>query len=56
LLSLATSKDEVVLRLESGGGMVHSYGLASSQLARIRQVGRAVDRVHRQGRGQRRAT
>ncbi|WP_268796606.1 protease SohB [Pseudomonas huanghezhanensis] len=39
LLTLATSKDEVVLRLESGGGMVHSYGLASSQLARIRQAG-----------------
>lgn len=39
LLSSATSQDEVVLRLESGGGMVHSYGLASSQLARIRQAG-----------------
>ena len=39
LLSLATPRDEVVLRLESGGGMVHSYGLASSQLARIRQAG-----------------
>lgn len=39
LLTLATGKDEVVLRLESGGGMVHSYGLASSQLARIRQAG-----------------
>ena len=39
LLSLATPKDEVVLRLESGGGMVHSYGLASSQLVRIRQAG-----------------
>lgn len=39
LLTLATEKDEVVLRLESGGGMVHSYGLASSQLARIRQAG-----------------
>ncbi|OWP69655.1 protease SohB [Pseudomonas sp. K2I15] len=39
LLSLATAKDEVVLRLESGGGMVHSYGLASSQLARIREAG-----------------
>ncbi|WP_248798641.1 protease SohB [Pseudomonas sp. MWU13-2105] len=39
LLSLATPKDEVVLRLESGGGMVHSYGLASSQLARLRQAG-----------------
>lgn len=39
LLALATPQDEVVLRLESGGGMVHSYGLASSQLARIRQAG-----------------
>ncbi|WP_407309681.1 protease SohB [Pseudomonas sp. nanlin1] len=39
VLTLATSRDEVVLRLESGGGMVHSYGLASSQLARIRQAG-----------------
>ncbi|WNW10464.1 protease SohB [Pseudomonas sp. DTU_2021_1001937_2_SI_NGA_ILE_001] len=39
LLSLASDKDEVVLRLESGGGLVHSYGLASSQLARIRQAG-----------------
>jgi serine protease SohB len=39
LLSMATPTDEVVLRLESGGGMVHSYGLASSQLARIRQAG-----------------
>ncbi|ODJ90143.1 protease SohB [Pseudomonas viridiflava] len=39
LLTLATDRDEVVLRLESGGGMVHSYGLASSQLARIRQAG-----------------
>ena len=39
MLTLATPADEVVLRLESGGGMVHSYGLASSQLARIRQAG-----------------
>lgn len=39
LLTLTTPADEVVLRLESGGGMVHSYGLASSQLARIRQAG-----------------
>ncbi|HSC85210.1 MAG TPA: protease SohB [Pseudomonas sp.] len=39
LLNMATAEDEVVLRLESGGGMVHSYGLASSQLARIRQAG-----------------
>lgn len=39
LLGIATAADEVVVRLESGGGMVHSYGLASSQLARIRQAG-----------------
>ncbi|GAB1259617.1 protease SohB [Aurantivibrio plasticivorans] len=35
ILSLAREKDEVVMRLESGGGMVHSYGLAASQLQRI---------------------
>ncbi|MDQ2075711.1 protease SohB [Marinimicrobium sp. ABcell2] len=35
VLSLATESDEVVVKVESGGGMVHSYGLASSQLARI---------------------
>ncbi len=37
ILSQASAKDEVVIRLESGGGMVHSYGLASSQLDRIRK-------------------
>lgn len=26
------------MRLESGGGMVHSYGFAASQLARIREA------------------
>ncbi len=35
VLTLATTNDEVVVKVESGGGMVHSYGLASSQLARI---------------------
>ncbi|HEY7774189.1 MAG TPA: protease SohB, partial [Marinagarivorans sp.] len=35
VLTIAEPKDEVVVKLESGGGMVHSYGLASSQLARI---------------------
>ena len=35
ILSIATEKDEVVIRLESPGGMVHSYGLAASQLKRI---------------------
>ncbi|WP_045859677.1 protease SohB [Teredinibacter purpureus] len=35
ILALATENDEVVVKLESQGGMVHSYGLASSQLTRI---------------------
>lgn len=35
VLTLAKPTDEVVVKVESGGGMVHSYGLASSQLARI---------------------
>jgi serine protease SohB len=36
ILSLATPRDEVLLRLESPGGMVHAYGLASAQLERIK--------------------
>jgi serine protease SohB len=39
LLSIARAGDEVVVRLESRGGMVHAYGLASSQLQRIRDRG-----------------
>lgn len=37
ILTIATGADEVVLRLESPGGMVHAYGLAASQLQRIRK-------------------
>lgn len=37
ILSVAKETDEVVVRLESPGGLVHSYGLASSQLKRITQ-------------------
>lgn len=36
ILNVATSADEVVLRLESPGGMVTGYGLAAAQLARFR--------------------
>lgn len=36
ILTTATPEDEIVVRLESGGGMVTSYGLAASQLDRIR--------------------
>ena len=39
VLTLARASDEVVLRLESRGGMVHAYGLAASQLQRIRDAG-----------------
>lgn len=36
LLQTATSADEVVVKLESPGGVVHGYGFAASQLMRIR--------------------
>jgi len=36
ILAVANPQDEVFLRLESSGGMVHSYGLAASQLQRLR--------------------
>jgi len=36
ILSANPKKDEVLLRLESPGGMVHSYGLAAAELARLR--------------------
>ncbi|WP_263079284.1 protease SohB [Endozoicomonas sp. Mp262] len=53
VLSMAQPDDEVVIRLESAGGMVHSYGLASSQLCRIRSKGIrltiAVDKVAASG-------
>jgi serine protease SohB len=39
VLSMAQTSDEVVVRLESAGGMVHAYGLASSQLQRVRDHG-----------------
>ncbi len=35
ILTMAEREDEVVLCLESPGGMVHTYGLAASQLNRI---------------------
>jgi len=31
--------DEVLVRLESAGGMVHAYGLAASQIMRLRDAG-----------------
>ncbi len=38
ILSVAQAGDEVVVRLESGGGLVTSYGLAASQLARLKEA------------------
>lgn len=35
LIAVARPSDEVVVRLESPGGIVHGYGLAASQLARL---------------------
>lgn len=46
-------QDRVVVCVESGGGMVHGYGLAASQLARIRErnipLTVAVDKVAASG-------
>ena len=39
ILIAARDSDEVVVRIDSAGGMVHAYGLAASQLARIRGRG-----------------
>ncbi len=39
VLSVTRPEDEVVVRLESAGGLVHSYGLAASQLDRVRKSG-----------------
>lgn len=53
ILTDAGEQDEVLLRLESGGGLVHGYGLAASQLQRLRDHGVpltvAVDKVAASG-------
>jgi len=53
LLTTATKNDEVVVRLESPGGLVTHYGLAASQLARLREAGipltACVDKVAASG-------
>ena len=35
IISVAKVTDEIIMRLDSSGGMVHTYGLAASQLGRI---------------------
>ncbi|WP_286238684.1 protease SohB [Neptuniibacter halophilus] len=53
VLLLAEAEDEIVIRLESPGGMVHEYGLASSQIERIKRkqipLTICVDRVAASG-------
>ncbi|HDG1685174.1 protease SohB [Kluyvera cryocrescens] len=53
VLTVATPQDQVVVRLESPGGVVHGYGLAASQLQRIRDkqipLTVAVDKVAASG-------
>lgn len=53
ILSVADEADEVLIRLESPGGVVHGYGLAASQLQRVRSKGIpltvAVDKVAASG-------
>ncbi|WP_130835118.1 protease SohB [[Erwinia] mediterraneensis] len=53
VLAVAVPGDEVLLRLESPGGVVHGYGLAASQLQRLRDHGlrltAAVDKVAASG-------
>ena len=53
LLQVLKKNDEVLIRLESEGGLVHSYGLAASQLKRLRdrqfKLTVAVDKVAASG-------
>jgi len=53
LTKIVQSDDEVVIRIESPGGMVQSYGLAASQVARLRsrniRVTACVDKVAASG-------
>lgn len=53
ILTVATPDDEVFLNLQSGGGLVHAYGLAASQLMRLTQkeipLTIAVDKIAASG-------
>ena len=53
VLTAAQPEDEVLVRLESAGGLVHGYGLAAAQLLRIRdrrlKLTVAVDKVAASG-------
>ncbi len=53
VLTVAGAEDEVLVRLESGGGMVPAYGLAAAQLLRLRdrdiKLTVAVDKIAASG-------
>lgn len=53
ILDVAADGDEVIVRLENHGGVVHEHGLAASQLVRIRERGVplivAIDKVAASG-------
>ncbi len=53
ILSIATPKDEVLIRLESPGGTVNGYGLAAAQLQRLRDrdiaITACIDKVAASG-------
>ncbi|MCC6134605.1 MAG: protease SohB [Candidatus Contendobacter sp.] len=53
VLNVVQPEDEVMVRLESAGGLVHAYGLAAAQLLRIRdrrvKLTVAVDKVAASG-------
>lgn len=53
ILTVANPRDEVLVKIESPGGVVHGYGLAASQLKRIRDrqipLTAAVDKVAASG-------
>lgn len=53
ILQVAEKNDEILLKLESGGGYVHAYGLAASQLQRLNDADLrltiAVDKIAASG-------
>lgn len=53
ILTVADKNDEVLVRVESAGGLVHAYGLAASQLQRIKdahlKLTVAVDKIAASG-------
>jgi len=53
ILQIASPQDQVLVRLESAGGVVHGYGLAASQLERLKAAGThlivSIDKVAASG-------